>query len=320
MKPTVVITYADAADTKVEQEVLSAIDPTILYIRDLASEEGQEAIAEADAVIVALEEVRADLIAKMRRCKLISRLGTGVDSIDVVAATKHNIWVTYVPDYSMDEVSAHTITLLLALARRLPRLITLTRQGIWDSRSVRPIQRLRDQTLGIVGFGRIGRETAKKGLGLGLNVIIHDPYVDARAIESGGFQAVNWETLLRTSDYISLHTPLTETTYHLIDDQALSLMKPTAFLINTARGPLIDEEALLRAIRSEQIAGAALDVLTVEPPPPDHPLLHEERIIVTPHIAFYSEASRRDLHVRGAEEVVRVLSGQSPRSPVNQIT
>jgi D-3-phosphoglycerate dehydrogenase / 2-oxoglutarate reductase len=319
MKPTVIIAYTDASDTKEEQEILKAIDANILYIRKFDTEEAFEAVSKADAFMVGLEEVRANLIARMDRCRIISRLGTGLDTIDIEAATERGILVTYVPDYSIDEVSAHAIALLMAQARRLPDLLEMTRQGIWNSSAVSPIQRLKDQILGVAGFGRIGQATAEKGRGLGLKVIAHDPYLDDQVIEAAGVQVVDWETLLRTSDYISLHTPLTDSTHHLVNAEALALMKPTAYLINTARGPLIDEDALLAAVRSGQIAGAALDVLTVEPPPPDHPLLHEKQIIITPHVAFYSEAAKRDLRIRGAEEVVRALKGEHPRSPANQI-
>lgn len=255
----------------------------------------------------------------MRRCRIVSRAGTGLDNIDVDAATKHGIWVSYVPDYSVDEVSTHTIALLLAYARRLPRLLELTRQGIWDSMRVRPIERLADQTLGILGLGRIGRAVAKKGLGLGLEVIAYDPYVDAASMEGMGVRSVDWETLLRTSDFVTLHMPLIDATRHIIDARALSLMKRTAFLINAARGALIDEEALLQAVRAGEIAGAALDALSVEPPPADHPLLHEERVMITPHIAWYSEAAAYDARAKASEEVVRVLRGEKPRNPVNQI-
>lgn len=319
MKPTVIIAYTDASDTKEEQEILKAVDASILYIRKFDTAEALEAVSQADALMVGLEEVRTNLIARMDRCRIISRLGTGLDTIDIEAATQRGILVTYVPDYSIDEVSAHAIALLMAQARRLPELLEMTRQGVWKSATVGPIQRLKDQTLGVAGFGRIGQSTAAKGRGLGLKVIAYDPYLDNQVIEAAGVQAVDWETLLRASDYISLHTPLSDSTYHLVNAEALSLMKPTAYLINTARGPLIDEDALLAAVRSGQIAGAALDVLTVEPPPSDHPLLHEKNILITPHIAFYSEAAKRDLRIRGAEEVVRALKGEAPRSPVNQI-
>lgn len=319
MKPLVVIGHSDPADIQIEQDILSAIDPEIVVYPAFDTPEALADLGRADALIVNLQEVRANLMAELERCRIISRLGTGYDSIDIDAATEHGIWVTYVPDYGIDEVSAHAIALLMVQARSLPSVLAASQQGIWDPKVVRPIQRLRDQTLGIIGLGRIGRETAKKGLGLGLRVIAHDPYIPAETFEAVGVEAVGWETVLGTADYISLHTPFTEATRNLIDAQALALMKPTAFLINTARGPIIDETALLAAVQAGQIAGAALDVLTVEPPPPDYPLLHEDRILITSHLAWYSEAAKRDLRVRGAEEVVRVLSGQSPRAPVNKI-
>ena len=320
MRPSVILTYGDASETQLEQEILQAIDAEISHIHKFDHPEALEAASCADALIVGLEEIRKDLIARMDRCRIISRLGTGIDTIDVDAATKRGIWVSYVPDYSIDEVSAHAIALLLAQARHLPHWIELGRQGIFGARPLPPILRLKGQILGVLGFGRIGRAAAEKGLGLGLEVIACDPYLEDQVIETAGVRAVDLETLLRTSDYISLHLPLADSTHHIVNGEALSLMKPTAFLINTARGPLIDEDALLKAVQSGQIAGAALDVFSVEPPPPDHPLLHEKRIIITPHVAFYSEASLRDLRSRGAEEVVRVLTGKKPRSAANLIS
>jgi len=199
-------------------------------------------------------------------------------------------------------------------------LVESTRNGEWTHRLVAPLRRLRGQTLGLLGFGRIGQAVATKASGLGLEIMAHDPYLDAQVIVAGDARAVDRETLLRESDYLSLHVPLNDTTQRFLDAQALALMKPTAFVINTARGGLVDEEALLHAVRSGQIAGAALDVLTVEPPPPDHPLLHEPRIMITPHSGWYSEDANHDVRVRASEEVVRVLRGERPRCPVNEIS
>ena len=319
MVPTVVIAYAGFGDIRVEEEVLRAIDATVLHIGNLDTPDALGAVKQADALMVTLQRVPAELIATMERCRIISRVGTGLDTIDVDAATQRGIWVTNVPDYAIDEVSTHAIALLLAHARGLPRLLESTRKGEWDHKVVAPIRRLQGQTLGLLGFGRIGRAVAMKAHGLGLEVIVHDPYVASQTLELAGAQVVDQETLLRTSDFISLHVPLTEATRHVINARALSLMRPTVFLINTARGGLIDEEALLQAVRAGQIAGAALDVLSVEPPPPEHPLLHDERVSITPHSAWYSEESMRDMRMRGAEEVVRVLRREKPRCPVNQI-
>ena len=319
MAPTVVIAYPGFGDIRIEEDMLSTIDANVSHVANLDTPASREVVAQADALMVTLQPVSAELIATMERCRIISRVGTGLDAIDIDAATKHGIWVTYVPDYAVDEVSTHAIASLLAHARGFPRLLESVRRGEWGNKVVAPIRRLQGQTLGLLGFGRIGRAVGSKARGLGLKVVVHDPYLDSLPAESSDAQLVDWETLLRTSDYISLHVPLTEGTRHIINSESLSLMKPTAFLINTARGALIDEDALLEAVRSGQIAGAALDVLSAEPPPVDHPLLHEERVWITPHSAWYSEESMEDMRTRGAEEVVHVLQGQKPRSPVNQI-
>jgi D-3-phosphoglycerate dehydrogenase len=319
MKPNVVIAYSGFGDLDVETEILRAIDAQIVHTGELTSPAALAAVAQADAVMVTLEKVTAEIIANMPRCRVISRAGTGLDSIDIAAATDHGIWVAYVPDYSIDEVSTHAIALLLAQARGIPTLVESTRNGQWNSQITGPVYRLKGKTLGVVGFGRIGQSTAEKGKGLGLNVIVHDPYLDQATATKLGVEAVSLEELTRRSDFISLHAPFIEATHHLVNAEFLAQMKPTAYLINAARGPLIDEEALLQAVRSGQIAGAGLDVLTVEPPSPDNPLLHEPRILVTPHSAWYSEEAKIDLRTRCAEEVVRVLSGQTPRFPANQI-
>ena len=319
MKPTIVIAYAPFGDYQIEQEILQQLDGEIRYFSETHSPEAQAAMQSADAVMVTVQPVRADLIGKLERCKLICRVGTGLDSIDLDAAAQQGIWVTYVPDYSIDEVSTHAISLLLAQARGIPQLIASTRAGKWDNTSAGIVYRLNEQTLGLLGCGRIGQAVAKKGKGLGLRVIAHDPYMDEQTLRSVGVEPVDFDTLLAESDFITLHSPLTAANRHIINAASLAKMKPTAYLINTARGPLIDEDALLQAVRAGQIAGAALDVLTVEPPSPDNPLLHEPHIFVTPHTAWYSEAAKVDVRVRGAEEVVRVLNGEPPRAPANRI-
>ena len=313
------IAYPGFGDLTVETQILRQIDADIQHIGNLSSPEALEAVKQADAVMVTLQKVTADIINSMERCRVISRAGTGLDTIDIDAATAKGVWVAYVPDYSIDEVSAHAIALLMVQARGIVPLVQNTRSGQWDNMASGPVYRLKGQTLGVVGFGRIGQSTAEKGKGLGLNVIVYDPFLNQAAAERLGVRAVDLDTLARTSDYISLHTPLIEETRHMVNADFLSKMKPTAYLINAARGPLIDEQALLEAVRAKQIAGAALDVLAVEPIAPDSPLLKEERILITPHAAWYSEEAKIDLRTRCAEEVVRVLSGQKPRSPVNEV-
>ena len=320
MQPTIVIAHTSFGDDlAVERAVLRPLNANLVHTGNLTEPDALAAVEEADALMVTLERVTAPIINSMNRCRVISRAGTGLDTIDIPTATARGIWVAYVPDYSIDEVSTHAIALLLAQARGIVPLVTSTRNGQWDPMRSGPVHRLREQTLGVVGFGRIGQATAEKGRGLGLRVLVYDPMLNKEAVARVGATAVDLATLARESDYISLHTPLIESTRHLVNAQFLAQMKPTAYLINAARGPLVDEVALLAAVQSGQIAGAALDVVETEPAPPDHPLLREERILITPHSAWYSEEAKIEMRTRAAEEVVRVLQGQPPRAPANQI-
>lgn len=319
MKPKVVIAYNGFGDIELESKLLRQIDAEIVHTGTLNTPEARAELRDCDAVMVTLDRVTQEVIESMTRCRVISRLGTGLDTIDIPAATARGIWVTYVPDYSIDEVSAHAIALILSLARGIPFLSNATRQGTWSSAAWGPIYRLKDQTLGVLGLGRIGQATAEKGRGLGFQVIAFDPFADAATAERLGVRLVDLDTLIRTSDYISLHSPLTDDTHHIVNAEFLAKMKPTAYIINAARGPLIDEDALLAAVRAGQIAGAGLDVFAVEPIDPNSPLLKEDRILVTPHAAWYSEEAKLDMRSRGAEEVVRILSGQPPRAPANRI-
>ena len=319
MNPTVVIAYPGFGDIEIEKEILGTINVRVEHVGNLDTDEAREAARQADVLMVTIQPVPAELISSMERCRLICRVGTGLDAIDIPAATARGIWVTFAPDYSIDEVSTHAIALVLAQARGLSGFLSATRQGIWSAEAGGVLHRFSEQTLGVIGCGRIGQATAAKGRGLGLKVLACDPYVDAAAMEALGVQVVDLETLLRNSDYISLHSPLTEETRHLMNAETLALMKPTAYLVNAARGDLIDEDALLAAVQSGQIAGAALDVLAVEPVAADHPFLLEERILLTPHAGWYSEESKVDVRVQGAEEVVRVLRGEKPRAPVNRL-
>lgn len=317
--PTIVLAYDEFPDIDIEARILSELDAELIHTRALASEADITAAINADALMVTIQDVPRAVIERMQKCRIISRVGTGLDAIDVDAATEKGIWVTNVPDYSVEEVSTHAIALLLARARRIPDLLQSTKRKSWEKMFVRPLYRVRSQTLGVMGFGRIGQATARKARGLGMRVIAYDPQFDADAAEVLGVEAVELDALFTESDYLSLHTPLTDATQHIINATTLAKMKPDAFLINVARGALIDDDALLHALDTGVIAGAALDVFAVEPPDPEHPLLTHPKTMITPHIAWYSEAANEDVRVRGADEVVRVLSGSKPRSPVNQI-
>lgn len=318
--PSVVIAYEGFGGIDVERKALSQIDIEVIHCGRLDTPDAQQAASEADALMVTIQKVPAALIERMQRCRIISRVGTGLDAIDIPAATQRGIWVTNVPDYSIDEVSTHAVALMLSHARRLPVLAEMVRQTGWFSADMdRPVTRLATQTFGVVGFGRIGAASARKAHGLGMHVLVHDPFVARERIEAAGYESASLHDLLRRADYVTLHSPLTPETARFINAETLALMKPTAYLINTSRGGLIDEAALLEAIQNGTLAGAALDVLTVEPPAPDHPFLRESRITLTPHNAWYSEEAKQDVCRLGAEEVVRVLRGERPRNPANSV-
>jgi D-3-phosphoglycerate dehydrogenase len=277
-------------------------------------------VKDASALLTGLHVVSDEMMARMPNLELVTRVGTGYDAIDYEAAEKRGIWVTNVPDYSIDEVSAHAIALSMALVRHLFEHRQTGQPGTWRYMGHTPIRRLSNQVFGIVGLGRIGKASARKAAGLGMTVIAYDPYIPASDFESVGATSVDFDTLMTTSDIISLHVLLNAETRGMIDARALSLMKPTAFLVNTARGPVIDVPALVEAVRAGKIAGAGIDVLPVEPCPVDDPVLHEPRIIVTPHLAASSVEAVRDVRVRGAEEALRVLTGNPPKYPVNNPT
>jgi D-3-phosphoglycerate dehydrogenase len=319
MGQRVVITYAKYAEATIEEGILNEADIDVILTGPLLTDELREIARTADALMVGIDKITEEVIQGLDNCKIICRVGTGVDAIDIPAATRKGIWVTNIPDYSIDEVSSHAIALMLAQARHLFPHRQQGRQGIWRYRRETPIRRLADQTLGVIGLGRIGKASARKGVGLGMRVIANDPYIPDSDFASVGAEKVDFDTLMSQSDYVTLHVPLTNETRKLIDARALGLMKPTAFLVNTARGEVVDVPALVEAVRAEVLAGAALDVLPVEPPDLDDPVLHEERIIVTPHIGAASTEAGIDSRVRGAEDVVRTLRGGRPRYPLNEI-
>ena len=274
------------------------------------------AAASSNALLVTYAKISADTIQKMPRCRVISRFGIGVDNVDIEAATAAGIVVTKVPDYCIDEVSDHAMALLLAIVRKIPSSSARTHSGRWEMKAVVPIHRLRGSVLGLAGFGRIPQLVAPKAQAFGMRVVAHDPFVPDEAFSRAGVERVDLPALFATSDYISVHTPLTPETRHLFNRDTFSRMKRGAYLVNTARGPIVDEAALAEALDSGQIGGAALDVMTQEPPP-SSPLFGRENVIITPHTSFYSEESLVELQVKAANEVVSVLSGKPPRNPVN---
>ena len=315
---TVVVTDFNYPDLSIEEAELARWDARVVPAQCTTPEEVLAAGRDADALISQYAPVTREVIQGLTRCKAIGRYGIGVDNIDVAAATKRGIAVVNVPSYCEDEVSDHALAMLLAWARKIPHYTEEIRRGTWDWKTGRPIHRLRGQVLGLLGFGKIARLLARKAQALGLRVIAHDPYLPEEVFSQAGVEQVKFDDLLSRSDFLSIHVPLTEGTRHLIDGEALAKMKPTACLINTSRGGVIHEEALIRALQEGRIAGACLDVTDPEPPDPANPLLKMPQVLLSPHVAWYSEESQIDLRRKIAQNVGRALSGLLPHGLVNR--
>jgi len=283
------------------------------------------AARDADFVLTFRRPFTRKVIQKLERCRMIFNIGTGYESIDVAAATEHGICVSYPDGYCSEEVAEHAMAFILACARKLVRLDRAVREGKWDSyekREIRskilpPVFPLKNQTLGLIGFGRISRALVPKAKGFEMKVIAHDPYLPASVFAQFGVAPVDLEQLLSESDFVSIHAAFTPQARHLLGIEEFKKMKPTAYLINCARGEFIDEQALYTALSQGYIAGAALDVIQAESMGPEHPLLQLENLIVTPHTAYYSEESIAKLTRRPYEEVARMVRGEWPRWLVN---
>jgi D-3-phosphoglycerate dehydrogenase / 2-oxoglutarate reductase len=266
--------------------------------------------ADCDAILTCWARVSRIVIEAAPRCRIVSRLGIGLDNIDLTAAAERGMYVTNVPDYCQAEVAEHTLALLLALGRKVAFYHAQTKQGVYDIRAGAPLRRIAGQTLGLIGLGSIGAAVAERAAALGINVLAY-----RRCVSDPPPRGVSWSSfddLLATSDYVSLHVPLTPETQGLIGRRELALMRPTAYLINTSRGGLIDHEALSQALSSDRLAGAALDVQAVEPPDLGQMPYCDPRVIVTPHAAFSSAESLQTLRTRATSQVVDVLQGRVP--------
>jgi D-3-phosphoglycerate dehydrogenase / 2-oxoglutarate reductase len=315
----VVIACIDTRNPPETLDALASLDVKVHHVIGFHDERQASLYREADAIISEMHPVTDDMMASFNQCRIIACASTGYDYVDHASAAKRGIWVTNCPGYCTDEVSTHTIALLLSQARRLPQVRQLVRANEWDPRPVRPIRHPRTQKLGIIGWGRIGRAVSAKAMALGFKVMANDPYVDPKQMLDAGVQPADRETLLGESDYVSLHTPLTNETKHMMDRHLLARMQPSAYLINTARGLLIDEVALLEAVQCGRLAGAALDVLSSEPPQADHPFLQDDRFFLTPHCGWCSEESDAAVWEWAAGNVAYALRSEKPPHAVNQI-
>lgn len=291
---------------------------SIVEARAEDHDEFLDQIRDAHAIGVIGRPIPRDVINSLTRCELIQTLSVGYDVVDVEAATEAGIPVCNTPAYCTDEVASHAMTLVLAVARKIHTIIPEVERGTWDYNFAKPIFAFTGSVLGIIGLGRIGRAVVPKAHGFGMRVVAYDPYLDDDVFERFGVERrYELDELLTEADYVTIHTLLTDETHGLIGERELGLMKKTAVIVNTARGQIWDEHAVARSIESGRIAGGASDVSVVEPPPDDHPFKGLKRMLVTPHIAWYSEQSFHKNMVDAMDEIARVLSGKRPRAIVN---
>jgi D-3-phosphoglycerate dehydrogenase / 2-oxoglutarate reductase len=315
-RPLIAVTDSVFPSLDLALAALKRVDPELRMAKSAAADDILAVARDADAVLVTYAKLTGDLLRQLTRCKAIGRFGLGVDNIDVQAAKECGITVTYVPDYCMREVSDHAMALLLALARKVVFSNNLVQAGRWEMPAVVPIRRLEGQVLGLVGFGNIPRQLAPKAQAFGLRVITHDPYVEPDVLAKAGVEGVSFDDLLGRADFVSIHAPLLPATRGLFNAAAFAKMKRGAFLINTARGPLVDEAALIAALDAGHLGAAALDVVATEPLAKDSPLIGRSNVILTPHTAFYSIEALEELQTKCASDVARVLCGEPPIYPV----
>ena len=316
----IVITDYRFPDIDQERRAVEAAGWTLVAGQAVNEQQVAELCRDADAVLNARAPVTRRAIAAMERCRIIVRYGIGVDTIDVPAATERGIYVANVPDYCLDEVSDHALALLLMLSRQMIPSIALAREDAWPVSKMPPLLRLRGQTCGLFGCGRIGSLLAGKVTAMGMRVIVHDPYLSAERAREMGAELVSFDELLARADFISLHAPLTDETHHLFGAAAFAKMKKTASLINTARGGLIDEAALLATLDAGQISGAGLDVVESETAvtPVRTALVRHPKIIVTAHTAWLSRDARLTLQLRAIEQALACLRGERPYGLINR--
>ena len=315
-KAKVVLTDHAVGTYEVEKKILDGLAELVI----LQTKKPEEFIAQAEDCDALLNTycgpITAEVMARMPKCKIIARYGIGVDTIDLGAATAAGIIVTNNPTYCIEEVAEHTMALLLAGARKVAFYDRLVRDGRWELPPGKPIFRLVGSTIGLVGFGNIARKVALRAAAFDMQVLFFDPFIQQGQYDVPG-KKVELNELLEASDFISLHPPLIPQTRKMINDEAFSRMKPTAFLINCSRGPIIDTDALVRALDAKKISGCALDTVDPEPLPNPHPLRGRENVIINPHTAWYSEQAMAGLQAGAPNEVRRVLLGEWPVNVVN---
>jgi D-3-phosphoglycerate dehydrogenase len=301
-----------------ERELFRRMDAELVEGQCRGEEETIALAREADAILNTYAPMTAKVIQALVKCRVIVRFGIGVDNVAVDAATTRGIMVCNTTDYCIDEVADQAMSFLLACARGLFPSAKIARDAAWDFKQMPRLARIRGQTLGLLGVGRIGSAVSARANGFGMRILGYDPYLSNDAARQIGVQLVDLDTLLKESDFVSIHLPLNSETAGMFGAEAFGKMKPTAFLINVARGKIVSQTALCEALQQKKIAGAALDVLETEPPKPNDTILRLDNVILTPHSAWYSEQSRMDMRRRAVGQVVSVLQGEMPYSLVNR--
>ena len=317
-RPLVVHIDQSEQPLTLEREALTGIDCEIVSAAVDSQDQILAAIRQADVVLDDHSPVTRETIEKLERCGLVIRYGHGYEGVDLDACTDHGIMVANVPGSTSEEVSNHALALMFACAREIKRLDRATTEGSWGGVYSRSLgQRIFGQTAGVVGFGWIGRSFARKAKAMGMEILVHDPYVGEWLEIEYQVNFVSFEELLERSDFISIHAQHDESSHHLFNEQAFDRMKDSAYLVNTARGGIVDEAAMIDALRAGQIAGAGLDVFEVEPVAMGNPLLHMENVVVTPHVAGSSAPGWDAIRRRAGEDAARYLRGERPHGLVN---
>ena len=303
-----------------EREELARVNAGLVVAGCVSEDDIIAAAQDSDAILTIGAPMTRHVMENLPRCRVIVRYGIGYDTVDVDAAIDNNILLVNIPDFCFEEVSNHAIALLLACAKKMVHLNNLVKEGRWREakQAQSPMGPVYGQICGIIGCGNIGRATAKKAQCFGLKVLGYDPYIDKPLAEENGITLVGLPELLQKADYVLVHTALTRETHHLISEEQFRMMKPGGYFINTARGAVVDELALIRALQERRIAGAGLDVFEKEPVDPGNPLLKMDNVIVLPHSASYSDAAFKRLRQSVGREAARVLSGKWPKNVVNK--
>jgi D-3-phosphoglycerate dehydrogenase / 2-oxoglutarate reductase len=292
-----------------------------LQLKFRPEEEVVARIADADIIVVNMVKMTEAVLSKLKNCRLLIRHGIGYDNVDVPACTKHGIQFAYQPDYCTEDVAEHAIALICACARKLPRsrriLEASSAADQWDFTGLMPLRRMHGKTLGILGVGRIGSRVCQKMISFGFHILGCDPYLTAARMAELGIDFVDADTLFSESDFLTIHTLLNDETRHIVDARRLALMKPTAYLVNTSRGPMIDMPALVSALKAGRPEGAAIDVFDREPPTPDFELFRMDNVILTPHVGWASQESGWDIRRKILDDILLAAEGKPARYVIN---